>query len=440
MPPEEKYQFDHASVASPSASYEYPSRASSPVPSSPYTKKLPPRSVVQEASSSEDPARIRRTRSNSVHAQDDRRDRSTRRVDSLDDPKPLPSCPREVPSGSYDDWYTLRGYKGFNICPSCYNGVFAGTRYEVDFKQIWRDDWATEKACDFSNPWTRLAWMLTVKQRRKSLDLIYKVAEIAETYRSCPGDREYDTDRRSWYGIPDQRDGVHVKNFAVCSMDRRLIEALLPTLHGYFTLITPGYSSIPETYTCSLRAKSRRFPKYMDLLVELDAEAQSLGTRPDIIRFIRLARDNAFKSECCRDKLLMRKAWHFIPSLPEFTVCQECYDELIWPAMQSRSMTSTIPHLFSKVVQLVPDEDAEFGSSCCLYSPRMRKVWKEAIADDDFAYLKEQALRRKRMEIRLARERRDIDMGMGLAGKGDSRYEWAMREKKVLEREWATWE
>lgn len=287
----------------------------------------------------------------------------------------------------------------------------------------------------------RLAWLLTIKQRRPSLDLLYALAAVADDNNPCPGDRELGTDRVVWYGIPDQRDGIHIANFAVCSCDKKMIEILFPSIRGYFTKLPTSYeSNAPSRFRCSLRTTSRRFPMYLDLLVELDAEAQSMGQRPKISRFIQLVRDNAFKGECAQDKASKRKPWHFIPSFPELTVCEECYEELIWPASQSKGNDSAIPRLFNATIQLVPDEDVEVGSSCCLYSPRMRRIWSTSVEDNDFAYLKRKALERKRAEARLSRERNAIMTWMAGADRGGSQWERARNELKDLEREWAAWE
>lgn len=229
-------------------------------------------------------------------------------------------------------------------------------------------------------------------------------------------------------------------NFAICSCDRRLAEALFPSMRGYFPRMTTGYSSIPDKYTCSFRTSSRRHIKYMELLLEIDEEAQFSGRRPDIERFVDLARDYAFKGECARDKTSFRKPWHFIPQLPEFTVCEECYDRVIWPGMTSKSLPTTIPRLFSKTIQLVPGEDQEVGSSCCLWSPHMRKVWLRSVEDQDFAYLKRKAVERKKAQIANFRDRKAIVRGLGNAEPGDSKYEWAKREMDILEREWACYE
>jgi hypothetical protein len=298
-----------------------------------------------------------------------------------------------------------------------------------------------ERICDFSGPWARLAWLLTLKQGLKSLDLLYGVADVAEYDRPCPGDRELGTDRVTWYGIPDPRDGLHVASFAICSYDKSMIEALFPTLRGYFTKIPSGYhTSISERFVCGLRTSSRRFPKYVDLLVELDEDAQSQGRRPEIDRFVKLARENAFKGECARDKALFRKPWHFIPELPEFTVCEECYDELVWPATQSKSSPTTIPRLFNASIQLVPGEDPDVGSSCCLYSTRMRRVWDVSVQDEDFAYLKRKALERKKAETRLAKEKNDLLGWLARLDRGSSSYERAMADLEDVKADWAAWE
>lgn len=342
-----------------------------------------------------------------------------------------------MPTDRYDDWYSLPGYQNFDICPSCYNGVFADTPFSAHFSQTRRYERRTERFCDFSSPWMRLAWLLTIKQRRPSLDLLYALADVSDSDRPCPGDRELSTDRVSWYGIPDQRDGLHVANFAVCSADVKMLEILFPTVRGYFTRLPPTSTYSPEKHTCSLRVSSRRFPKYLDLLVELDAEAQSTGQRPAMSHFVKMARENAFKGECARSQPFVRKAWHFIPQLPEFTVCEECYDEAIWPAL---SKPSALPRLVNKTIQLVPGEDLEHGSSCVLYSPRMRRVWDVSVAEDDFKYLERKVLERRRKELVLAKERRGVLKWLAGLEKGSRAYERAREEAKLLESEWKEWE
>lgn len=445
MPSEEHYQFDHTTVASPrQVMPDSPRTTSSLIPGSPRLRDEVVFRPKSNMTAHDDSMRTRRERSNSVRSQANiagRRERSTRRPAKFDLDRPLPSCPRSTPSTKYDDWYSLQGQRMFDVCPSCYDGVFAGTPFAVDFSQTRRGERPTERFCDFSSPWTRLAWLLTIKQRRPSLELLYTIAHIADVDRPCPDHLEIGSDRVKWYGIADQRDGVHVANFTICSIDKRMVEALLPMMRGYFTRLPVAYASnVPPKYMCSLRTSSRRFPKYLDLLVELDTEAQDLSQSPNINHFIKLARENAFKGECGKDKAYFRKPWLFIPSLPEFTVCEECYDELIWPACQSKSSATMIPHLFNKTMQLVPNEDPEVGSSCCLYSSRMRRVFDISVKEADFAYLKRKAVERKKAETKLAREKKGIMNWMLGLDRGSLQWDHAKSEIKALEREWATWE
>jgi hypothetical protein len=447
MPSEQSYQFDHTAMASPRLRQNFadsPRTPSTPVSGSPHLRDDEAYRLKNSATRPEDLSRARPTRSNSIRSQasvDDHRDHTGKLLTNFNLDKPLPTCPRGSATSKYDDWYSLQGHRNFDLCPSCYRGVFAGTPFAVHFSQSRFGERPTERFCDFSSPWIRLAWLLTVKQRRASLELIDSLADIADMERPCPGDRDVGSDRVTWYGVADQRDGVHVANFAICSCDKRMIETLWPTMQGYFTRLPSSYSSkFLQSYMCSLRTSSRRFPKYLDLLSELDAEAQDLGQRPNIKRFIQMARDNAFKGECGRNKTYVRKPWLFIPSLPEFTVCEECYDELVWPAYQSTTTPNTIPRLFNKALQLVPEESFDVGSSCCLYSPRMRKVFDASVREADFTYLKRKAIERKRAETRIIREKKDIVHWMAGLDRGSIQWERAKNEIKILDKEWALWE
>lgn len=440
MPPEEAYQFDHSSTpvsSTPRQSYpESPKLPKSPIPGSPRSASTfdRPSPTTRHTASPEDLRRTR-VRSNSTRSQSSYDGRRSGRTLSLD--RPMPSCPRSEASAKYNDWFTLESCPNFDICPSCYNGVFADTLFADYFKPIRRYD---DRLCDFSSPWMRLAWLLTIKQQRKTPDLIYNLATIADVERPCPKDIEISGG--TWYGIPDQRDGIHVANFAVCPCDRKMVEALCPTLRGYLTVLptTSQYGSPRQKYTCALRATSRRFPTYLDLLVELDEESRLSGRAPDIDRFVKLAREHAFKSECAKDKAFTRRPWHYIPQLPEFTICEECFDEHVWPAIVKKN---AVAKLFNRTTQLVSSEDIE-GTSCCLYSPRMKRVLNRALEDEDYPYLRRKAIDRKRAETRLAREKADLNRWLETMSKSggyrESEFEKLRRELRAVEDEWKSWE
>ncbi|KAF2258766.1 hypothetical protein CC78DRAFT_537579 [Lojkania enalia] len=446
MPPEEAFQFDH-SLKSPSLSSSFrqpnpssPKLSSSPNFSSPRHSQSSLRpSVPNRHTTADDVPRVQRVRSNSIRSQssnDGRRSERRLAPPTLD--KPLPSCPRSEPSAKHDTWYTLQDCLNFDICPTCYHEVFAETTFAPFFHLKRENNRSIERFCDFSSPWMRLAWLLTVRQQRPGPDLLYALARIIEEEKSCPKDRELTNG--VWYGIPDPRDGIHITNFTVCPRDFRFLEALFPSVRGYFARIPPAdQSRMSRQQSCSLRVTSRRYPKYLDLLVDLDEDARLRRQPINLEPFIQLARSNAFKSECRRDTSLYNKPWHFIPQLPEFTVCEECYDELVWPAMQKRSK---IANLFSRTVMLVPGEDQE-GTSCCLYSGRMRRVWEECVANEDFRFLRNKALERKEVERRLKREGdewRGYLNRLGGFKVGGLEAERAREMIGEVEEEWREWE
>ncbi|CAO2648282.1 Nn.00g075490.m01.CDS01 [Neocucurbitaria sp. VM-36] len=301
---------------------------------------------------------------------------------SLDVRRPVPPCSRSVPA-IHVDWYSLEGYPNFNLCPSCYDSVFAGTPFAPKFSQLPNQD-SVERFCDFRSPWPRLAWLLTIRQQRQSLEFNYSLAEIEENERLCPSDRKLGFDRVDWYALFGEE---NLATFSLCPCDVRRIEVLFPSLRGFFLKLNPS----SEKHTCDLRISSHRFPKYLDLLVEIDAEAKTLSSKPDFNGFLQLILENASKDVCPRDKASFLREWYFVRRLPEFTVCERCYDELVRPAIQSGTW---IPGLFNKYPEPVPSEDTVHGTICCLYSSHMRRIWEMSVKDDDFAYLKHEAHKR----------------------------------------------
>ncbi|KAF1844875.1 uncharacterized protein K460DRAFT_354746 [Cucurbitaria berberidis CBS 394.84] len=293
-------------------------------------------------------------------------------------------------------WYTLDGSKATKVCSNCYDCNFARTPFASSFS---RTDYqgAIGQACDFNDPWVRFAWLLTVQQKRQSLDLLYDIDKIIDSEQPCPSDRAVGlgSEHLAWYGLAEQEYDLDVAKFTLCERDVKLVEALFPSIIGYFARLPKSSRNI----ICSLRINSRRHPKYLELLAELDAEAEFLGRSLNISAFIEMLRMNALRSECPGNIPSVNRLWHFMPSLPEFTVCEECYEDIVRPVRQPG--TSTIPSRLYADLRSIPDEDPELGTSCSLYSPNMRGVWERSIAEEDFEYLKRKAVVRKRLEARL---------------------------------------
>lgn len=295
----------------------------------------------------------------------------------------LPACPRTNYVIGYNDWHTLDGRPSFNVCPSCFEHA-VGSRYKTWFP------WSTPKPhgnrtkCDFGAPWVRIAWVKMIEEQRKTPDVLYAVASVNE--QPCPGRIGA---IRPWHHLHDPDTGKRISNFDVCPCCVRVIEAIFPSLRGVFQY-THLHNPVQER-TCDLRYDSKRFAGYVDILERIANKAEAERRPP---RMHRLA-DHALKmsrmQECSKDDMVLGQAWHIMPRIPQFTVCEECYDEVVWPAIDAGSL---LAGQFNRTMMVV----GSGGISCQLYSPRMRQVFKDAVRRNDLEYLREQAVHRYNME------------------------------------------
>lgn len=93
---------------------------------------------------------------------------------------PLPTCPRKKFVRGRNDWLTLPRCPNFDICPSCYESTMAPTEFRNMFIPSPHRSSDMEIICDFgSSPWFRIAWLLTIKDRRRDLNLFYALANVA---------------------------------------------------------------------------------------------------------------------------------------------------------------------------------------------------------------------------------------------------------------------
>ncbi|KAL8994354.1 MAG: hypothetical protein Q9188_007089 [Gyalolechia gomerana] len=302
-------------------------------------------------------------------------------------PPALPPCSRPVPVAGYNDWYSLPDYTSFKICPTCREAVSqAGFgRHLVA---------ATSKSperpvrCSFSIPWIRMAYLLMVKKRRSDVDLLNDMADVAEYTPPCPGKRPT---VREWYRIQDIDSDRHVPGFYACPYCIRSLETIFPVLKGVFHRSRSRHSV--EEASCSLRSDSSRFATYVDLLEDTANQANEYRRAPNIYRFVELTKKIGAIPPCSRDDMLRGRVWHIIPSLPEFTACSECYEDVVWPAvLQGSALASRCTRSPQAVAK------AHVEVSCQMYSSKMRKVFLKACAEDDFDYLRKVALKRYRVE------------------------------------------
>ncbi len=295
----------------------------------------------------------------------------------------LPACPRPGFVSGYNDWYMFGGRPNFDICPPCMQNAI-GAEYQAWFARAPPKPPGITTKCDFSSPWVRIAWLKTLNKKRQKPEYLHAIASIAE--EPCPGKMGA---IRLWYSLPDPDTGKPISNFDVCPYCVKAIECIFPSLRGVFR---HDHKQTPmKQRACDLRCDSRRFAAYIDRLESIANKADVERRPPRMHRFAHFAREMAMTRECSKDDMVLDQAWHIMPQLPHFTVCEECYNEVVWPEIDAGSPLAA---KFNRSMQIM----GLGGVSCQLYSPRMRHVFKDAVRSNDVAYLQQYAVKRYNIE------------------------------------------
>ena len=176
-----------------------------------------------------------------------------------------------------------------------------------------------------------------------------------------------------------------------------------------------------------MRADGNRFSLYLDKILDMHDKAHSSRKGPDPMPFINLVERKLRVRECERDNMLLNGLWHFMPSLPDFTVCEDCYEEIVEPEVKKNS---DVAMRFNRTLQ--PAYGEGIGTSCQLYSRRMRKVFRSAVKDNDLKYLARKAKERRDAELKLQERYRDV---LRRAKRLEERGSGSDEEERRLERD-----
>ncbi|KAJ6108732.1 hypothetical protein N7512_008569 [Penicillium capsulatum] len=325
--------------------------------------------------------------------------------------------------GGHQDWSTLKGLTHLDICPSCMSQI--GTSRFRDFFIPSLPKLPNQKTrCAFANAWARLAWTQMVKKKHDSLEMLYQMTRPPPGARPCSGRILTD---QPWHRIVDPETGMYLPRFHICSSCARNVRVLMPAHRDTFQPCPE-----PQERVCDFVTTSPRFIQFIDLLDSAAARAEADATRrPDPREFLAYARRKVVLRDCRRDRPTLG-TWHYIPSMPEFSVCEDCYDEVVWPLAKSHH---PIARMFSTSMRLLPGDGPNRcrEASCQLYSGRMRARFRDAVAKDDLSSLRSVALRR------FEAERRFKDRREELAVSEKKGYDCSEEVRKAIE-EWRRWE
>jgi hypothetical protein len=315
----------------------------------------------------------------------------------------LPTCRRDTPARGHADWLTLPDAPNLYVCPSCFAGAIASTAHGQRFVAAAGDAAAEEIACDFgASPWYRIAWLLTLKQRRRDLAAFAAISAISAREKACLGRH---ATRQKWFTLPNAAGTQPVPDLFVCAACTATIEAILPPLAGLFVRADAA-PDVPRA--CDLRFDSPHFVHYFDALellaedeaAEAAARADGSARRrapPDTRDLEALARLCA--AQCPGEADVCAGAWRTLaaprePLLADFAVCPACY------ASKVRGEARRAPHGPAALVRREPVILAG-RTRCALRSEAMSAAWRQAVAADDLAPLVAAVARQRSEELRL---------------------------------------
>lgn len=357
----------------------------------------------------------------SSHVQSSSRSSSTSPPHSSATGNGLAPCLRPTAVAGYQDWYTLKGLEHLDICPSCKSQV-ENSRYSDLFIPGKPKPTDKKVSCAFANAWVRLAWAQMIKNEEESLESLYQMTRPPPGTRPCPEDAVAE---QRWYRIYDSKADDDLPGFHICSSCARNVRILLPAHRDTFS-----EDIKPTEQTCDFVTSSPWFVKFIDLLDASAADAEAdRAHQPNQRDFLAYAR----RKVALRDRNRNRpELWHFISELPEFCVCEECYDEVVWPLVElghpiARDLSETNMRLSGG------RSENRRKPSCQLYSPRMRAVFQEAVENDDLEMLKTVAKKRLDAERRYVDRREELRVAIA---KG---YNCDEEMKKAVD-EWRKWE
>jgi hypothetical protein len=282
----------------------------------------------------------------------------------------------------------LKQAENFTICPDCYGDVFANSEFRRLFVPAPIRSAGQVVSCDFgSSPWYRIAYILTRRYGYPDLRLLQGIASVAARSQACAGSQ---LASRIWYSMMAPNSRRPIQTFNVCLGCAKMVEVLLPNLAGVFV---PLDSHEPTRGVCELHfsPERKRFFDYFEEMKNTSELALSRRTAPNLVELVDRIREISIQDECLRNTPIPNRKWHVLEQVPEFTVCEECFTDVVWPMIEDKDNTSQIPPNFYKYKQPKP------VAACQLYSDRMRQVFLEACKHDDFEFLASCVLHRLRV-------------------------------------------
>ncbi|KAK4148153.1 uncharacterized protein C8A04DRAFT_8552 [Dichotomopilus funicola] len=295
----------------------------------------------------------------------------------------LPECRWKTPTSYFsqlggDGFRALKRAENFEICPDCFGALFANTEYHNLFVMAGSRVGTQLISCDFgSSVWYRIAYLLTLKHDFPDLRLLQGIASVAARKQDCPG---RSTVARNWYSMMAPGARRPVKGFNVCPSCTRMVGVLFPELASLFVPLNPHETQLG---ICELHfvEERKRFFDYIEEMNDTSDMALTNRTAPNLVELVDRVREISIHQECVGNIPVPGRKWHVLQRIPNFTVCEECFNDVVWPMIEDKDSESEMPRNFYKQKQ------QRSWASCLLSGERLRRAFDKACKYDDFDYL-----------------------------------------------------
>ncbi|ROW02933.1 hypothetical protein VSDG_01963 [Cytospora chrysosperma] len=294
-------------------------------------------------------------------------------------------------------WLTLPRSENFNICPSCYEQVFQQTEFRDLFIPAPFRTREREIACDLgTSPWYRIAWLMTRKYQRSDLRLLQGVADVLTREKiPCYGDVRVS---RIWYSITDPDTRRCIPDFQVCSPCAKAVEVLFPSLMGIFVPL--DRPAEPKSGKCSLHftPSRKRFLTYFDVFEKCHDRAMEERSAPDSKRLAYNVNFWANVEECPREKPLRQEYWYTMADIPEMTVCEECFLDVVYPELVADVAARTAASGEDRVNSVARNfyrkpHHIKSATVCQMASPWMRQLFRSACRRENGIWYMDEKIR-----------------------------------------------
>ncbi|KAI3392903.1 hypothetical protein diail_4990 [Diaporthe ilicicola] len=203
---------------------------------------------------------------------------------------------------------------------------------------------------------------------------------------------------RMWYSITDPETRHCIADFRVCSPCAKTVEMLFPSLIGVF--VPKDRQAEPKPGRCSLHftPNRSRFLTYFDVFEKCHDDAMATKSAPSIQRLADNINFWAEIEECPRDEPLRNQKWHNMASVPEMTVCEECFLDVVYPELLADVAANTVAGSESRTVARDFYQKPllfEATTVCQMASPKMREIFRRACRREDGIEFLDDHIRRR---------------------------------------------